>query len=275
MYCDKNKIYTKQAVIVNLHGGGFVAGDKKYRDSFSKFCLNYNVKVLNANYGLAPYRNLTQILKELISLFYWIKCNSEKYFIDGEKIILCGDSAGAYLATCLIALATNEEYAKAINLPKIDTKIAGAVFFSGIYYPTDSLNKHMILNINHSLWEYLCGEKFIDIESCKKHKLYNCINVGEYITKNFPPTFVSYSTTDIFCQGNAEKLIKCFDELQIPYQAVHAKKAMHDWQENMFTKSAKLTLAHFDKYMTDILADNVITENNSTITISRGKLSNN
>ncbi len=265
LYCDKNKKTTKQAVLVNLHGGGFVAGDKKYRKSFSEYCLTLNVKVININYSLAPTHNLTQILEELVCLFDWIKNNSEKYFIDMDKIILCGDSAGAYLAACLIALSTNNEYAKAINLPKIDTKIIGAVFFSGVYYPTDSLDKHMVLNINHSLWSYLCGEKFIDVETCKKHKLYNYINIGDFITNEFPPTFVSYSTTDIFCKGNGEKLISKFESLQIPYRAVHSKNAMHDWQENMFTKSAKRTLEHFSNYITDLLMENINKDNNSII----------
>lgn len=272
LYCNKNSQNLLQPVLINLHGGGFVAGDKKYRKSFSEYCTKFNIKVLNINYGLAPNKNLIEILDNLTFLFDWIKSNSQTYGLDNQKIILCGDSAGAYIAACISALCISEEYASAINLSKIDTKIIGNIFFSGIYFPTDSLDKHMVLNINHSLWGYLSGEKFVDTATCQKHNLYNKINIGDFVTKDFPPTFVAYSVTDIFCKGNGEKLIEKLKENNIPYYSVCSANNMHDWQENMFTKSAKLTLKHFDKFMTELLDNNLSNTTNCSINIKNGKL---
>lgn len=272
LYCKKGDLTKKQAVFINLHGGGFVAGDKKYRKSFCEYVINHNVKVINVNYSLAPDCNLLQIINELSVLFDWIKNNADRYGLDKDKIIICGDSAGSYLALCLAALACNSDYAKAINATKIDTKIIGLVLFSGIYYPTDSLSKHMIFGVNHSLWEFLSGEKFVSTDTCKQHPLYNFIDIGNFLTKDFPPIFITHSDKDIFCKGNGQKLVEKLNTMHIPYQEVHSTSDMHDWQENMFTKSAKLTLAQFDNFMTDLLAGNVTSENNRSITICRGKI---
>ena len=272
IYCNKDKQNICEPVLINFHGGGFVAGDKKYRKSFSEYCTKFGLKVLNINYGLAPNHNLIQILQEVISIFDWIKENSKKYNLDTNKIILCGDSAGAYIATCITALTTNEKFANAINLTKIDTKIAGLILFSGIYYPTDSLYTIMPLGINHSLWEYLCGEKFKDCDTCKSYKYYNALNVGEYVTADFPPIFISYSKTDIFCKGNGEKLVNNLKDLNIPFFSVYSITNMHDWQENMFTKSSKMTLKHFDSFMKNLLSEKIDSTQNSSITIKLGKI---
>lgn len=270
IYSNKGAITTPQPVLINLHGGGFVAGDKKYRKSFSAYCTKFGIKVLNVNYGLAPKRNFRQIISEVACLFDWIKLNGEKYCLDSSKIFLCGDSAGAYIAACIAALATNQSYAEAINLPKIDTKISGLILFSGIYFPTTMLDKRMILGINHALWEYLVGEKYVDVAHCSQYKFFKAIDVGNYITDDMPPVFLSYSAADIFCVGNGEKYVEQLSKLHIPHYAVHSEINMHDWQENMFTKSAKLTLAHFDKFMNALLdKDKIIST--EQITISRKK----
>lgn len=269
MVIQKGSENVVQPVLVNIHGGGFVAGDKKYRKSFSEYCTKFGVKVLNINYSLAPTANLPQILSELTDIFEWIKTNSQTLCFDQNKIILCGDSAGAYLAVWLCVLANQKVPLNSINLSKIDTKIAGVVLFSGIYFPTQSLEAPMILDINHTLWEYLCGEKFVDFDTCKRHKYFEYLDVGKYVDSNFPPTFVSHSKADIFCGDNGEKLVKKLQECGVPYREVCSQKDIHDWQENMFTKSAKRTLEHFDKYMTDIVADIVTNQNNSTISIEK------
>ncbi len=273
LWADKNQIQNKQPILINMHGGGFIAGDKKYRKSFSQYCLKFNVKVLNVNYGLAPKRNLTEIINELTDIFKWIENNKEKYHLDSDKIILCGDSAGAYFAACCATMSLNSEYLNGINLSKIEAKIVGLVLFSGIYYPTDSLDKRMILGVNHSLWKYLCGQKFVDIASCQKHPLYNHLNVGEYMTADFPPTFISYSSTDIFCQGNGEKFVQSLKDFNIPYYEVCSADNIHDWQEFMFTKPAKLTLAYFDTFMQALLQGKSI--QNTSVNIVKGKIKSN
>lgn len=274
MYCKEDQYETLQPIFINLHGGGFVAGDKKYRDSFCQYVAGFGFKVLNVNHGLAPTYNLSQMLEQLSQIFVWINNNAKTFKLDTNKILLCGDSAGAYLASCLCLLTTNEDYAKAFNLNKIDAKIKAVTLFSGIYFPTQSFNEKMIFNINHSLWEFMCGDKFVDIETCKKNKYYNLIDSGKFVTSTFPPTFISYADRDIFCKGNGDKMVEILRKNKIPLREVHSITNSHDWQETMSTPASKITFKEYDNFLIDFLNDNIKIENNKTTIISKGKVIN-
>lgn len=270
IYCHKDKVMQKQPIFINIHGGGFMAGDKTYRNSFAKYVANQGFKVVNINYGLAPQYKFPDLIIQIHSLFDWLKANAENYDLDLNKIIVSGDSAGGYFATCMCVLATNNNYAKLFNLSKIDIKISGVALFSGIYYPTHSFNKKMIFNVNQDLWHALCGEKFIDIETCKKNKYYNLLDVADYIT-DFPATFITYSDNDIFCSGNGDKLTALLKQKNIPIREVRSITNGHDWQEKMDLPASKITLKEFEKFLSNFLADNISTENNETTVIKLGR----
>ena len=44
----------KYPVMLYIHGGGFVAGDKKFRRGVSKWYAQTGLYVFNVNYGLCP-----------------------------------------------------------------------------------------------------------------------------------------------------------------------------------------------------------------------------
>lgn len=271
IYCHKANVMQKQPVFINIHGGGFLAGDKSCRNSFSKYVANLGFKVVNINYGLAPKYKLADIIEQLHALLKWLEFNQENFDLDMSKTLVCGDSAGAYLAACMCVLTENEEYAKQFNLTKINAKISGAALFSGIYYPTHAFDKKMIFNLNKELWNGLCGEKYVDIETCKKNRYYNLIDIPSHITKDFPPTFITYSDHDIFCSGNGDKFTNMLKEKNIPVREVHSITNGHDWQEKMQLPSSKVTLKEFEKFLFDFLKDNLNTENNESTIIKLGK----
>lgn len=97
-------------LIINIHGGAFIAGDADTLDTQSdRISKNWNVIVATINYTLAKdgydkgYG--TQEVVDTVKYFY---SHGEEYGIDPEKIIVMGYSAGGYHAMASV-LTLHEE----------------------------------------------------------------------------------------------------------------------------------------------------------------------
>jgi acetyl esterase/lipase len=87
-------------VVMTIHGGGWVVGDKSHFNS--EYAVAFHAQgmiVVNINYRLIT-KGVTYktILTDVKSAVEFIKRNSEKYSIDEKKINLVGYSAGAHIA---------------------------------------------------------------------------------------------------------------------------------------------------------------------------------
>ncbi|MEG2453821.1 MAG: alpha/beta hydrolase, partial [Clostridia bacterium] len=73
--CNKNKY----PVLFYVHGGGFTAGDKKYRRTLAYWYAQNGFFVINVNHGLAPEYKFPSPLQQLVSALNWVVDNAEKY----------------------------------------------------------------------------------------------------------------------------------------------------------------------------------------------------
>lgn len=102
-------------LVIYMHGGGFVAGDKEYvyADDYPdeiKTLLTNNISVATINYRLLETSGETEgVIKCLNSskrALQYIKANAEIFNIDKDNIVLAGNSAGAGTA---LWLGTNDD----------------------------------------------------------------------------------------------------------------------------------------------------------------------
>ena len=90
----------KLPLVINLHGGAFIAGDADTLDTQSdRISASWNVNVVTINYKLLNDRYDKQYAVDEIkdTVKYFIE-NSEKYNIDTDNIFIMGYSAGGYYA---------------------------------------------------------------------------------------------------------------------------------------------------------------------------------
>ena len=90
----------KLPLVINLHGGAFIAGDADTLDTQSdRISASWNVNVVTINYKLLNDRYDKQYTIDEIkdTVKYFIE-NSEKYNIDADNIFIMGYSAGGYYA---------------------------------------------------------------------------------------------------------------------------------------------------------------------------------
>lgn len=101
----------KLPVIVSVHGGGWVYGDKERYQFYCMDLAERGFAVVNFSYRLAPEYKFPASLEDTNSVFTWVLENAETYRLDTEKLFAVGDSAGAHILSLYLDICTNPDYA--------------------------------------------------------------------------------------------------------------------------------------------------------------------
>lgn len=105
----------KLPVIFWMHGGGFIAGDKQYKNPLLSKIAEQGYIVVNINYALAPDFKYPMQLQQIDQAVSFIKRNKHELPIDFNQVIFGGDSAGAQLSSQFTAIQTNESLREDMN----------------------------------------------------------------------------------------------------------------------------------------------------------------
>ena len=98
-------------VIVSVHGGGWVYGDKERYQYYCMSLAQRGFAVVNFSYRLAPEHQFPASLKDTNLAFAWVLKHKDEYGMDMENLFAVGDSAGAQMLSMYADICTNEEYA--------------------------------------------------------------------------------------------------------------------------------------------------------------------
>ena len=119
----------KPALLVYLHGGGFVIGDLETHDEACRLlCRHAATDVLSVDYRLAPEHPFPAALEDTLAALRWARANASAFGVDPARVALGGDSAGANLSAVASRLATQDGSPPAAQLL--------------IYPPTDGVGQH-------------------------------------------------------------------------------------------------------------------------------------
>ena len=127
-------------VLVFVHGGGFVRGNKSDGDIFDNildFYTRHGVLGINVTYRLAPEFGHPAGAEDLAAALRWVRDNADRYGGDADNIVLMGHSAGA------VHVAS---YTFMESLQPADGKdgVVGAVLMSGVYGLDDSESREHV-----------------------------------------------------------------------------------------------------------------------------------
>lgn len=132
------RLSSPRPVLVFVHGGAFVAGDKRtgtspFYDNVMLWAAKNNIVGVNMTYRLAP-RNTWPAAQEDIQLaLNWVRQNVAKWGGDPARIYLAGHSAGA----AHVALYLGNPVFHVVP----GGGLAGAIMLSGLYHtPTAQVN---------------------------------------------------------------------------------------------------------------------------------------
>lgn len=120
-------------VVVFIHGGAWITGDKNYLfglyGSVGRAFAKRGVGAAVINYRLTPDVAHPGHIQDVAKAFAWVKKNIKKHGGNPEQMFVSGHSAGGHLAALL---STDEQYLKAEGCCCKDVK--GALCLSGVYY---------------------------------------------------------------------------------------------------------------------------------------------
>ncbi len=190
LYLPKN-IEHKVPVIIWIHGGGFIAGGKDGTKNWSKMFADAGYAVAAVDYEYAPEisypeqpRQIQEFIKELK------KRADEGLPIDINRVYLAGDSAGAHIAAQCALCATNPDFGNEIGIKSElhSDELKGTLLYCGPY------NIEMIFSLDNKFAQFIFGKigwAFFGTPRWRKNHMLKTTTVKDYVTSEFPPSFIT------------------------------------------------------------------------------------
>ena len=126
-------------VLVFLHGGGFIRGDKADREQVGHYFARHGVLTIVPNYRLGPTHQWPAGAQDVSSVLAWARAHVAAYGGNPDHIVLAGESAGAaHVAAATLVSRFH---------PAEGLRIAGAFLISGVYNVELELRARSQLNI--------------------------------------------------------------------------------------------------------------------------------
>ena len=114
----------ERPVLIVLHGGGFIRGDKSQRANLGIWGARAGFIVLLPNYRLAPEQRWPSGPEDVVAAWRWAQEHARALGGDPRRVVLLGESAGA-------AHVAAASLCRTFQPP--DWQVAGAALLSGPY----------------------------------------------------------------------------------------------------------------------------------------------
>lgn len=210
VYRPKGTVGKKLPVIMIVHGGGWVYGDKGVYQFYGMSLAQKGFAVVNFTYRLAPEFKFPAGIVDVNTVAKWIMDNQERYDFDVDHIYAVGDSAGGQMLA---------DYATIVSNPKFAS-----------YFPFDVPEGFSFKAVGLN-----CGVYTLDADP-ETNKLDNALITGEllanhgtpeeimmlnpipFMTKDFPPAYIMTAKGDVVVKPDqADALVARLEELGVDY----------------------------------------------------------
>ena len=208
LYRPKDK-EGKLPVLLNIHGGAWVYGDKKVYAPYCMYLAAQGFAVVNASYRLAPKHTFPAPLEDVGSIMEWVVTNAKQYHLDLRNLFFVGDSAGAHLPTAYTAIQLNSDYAKEFPKITVSPKFVpkALVLNCGVFDMEGEVERRGTL-LTLFLTDILGAKP--TTSSIKK------MSPVRYITPDFPPVYLATSNGD-FLRKHSHRLKEVLEQKQIDF----------------------------------------------------------
>ena len=194
-------------VIVSVHGGGWVYGDKTVYQFYCMSLAQRGFAVVNFSYRLAPENKFPAQLEDTNTVFRWVLDHSDEYGFDPKHIFAVGDSAGANILGLYAAICTDPDYAARFTFQPPKGSVPRAVALNCGQYRAEP--KALPTDLTHLLLRDLLPGRGSPEERAM-------IDVTAHVTNGFPPVFLMTANGD-FLKEQAPLLSRKLEAVGVPF----------------------------------------------------------
>ncbi len=246
----------KHPVILYIHGGGFIAGDKEYRVTNSEYFADKGFFVFNINHRMPPDVALPDNINDCIDALNFLEEIAKFYNIDTDRIIISGDSSGAYETSFIAASVFDDDLRETLQIKKAKFKPAALALMCGLY----NLDKLMDGPAMVGIVPEMCS-MILDFKLDRKMKNHNgyknidYISPVNFINKNWCPVFITWAKEDFMCVDQGEPFADKLEEngVTVYRHMVEGFINNHCYHLNLYTKTAKKCMNTCVNFLYDIL----------------------
>jgi len=264
IYRPKNVSAKKIPVVLYLHGGAWVEGDKiiepdNYVESTILKLVKENYAVISINYRLVNQQiHFPEPIKDTKDAVRWVRKNAEKYNLDAENIGMWGVSAGAHLSL-LTAYTQDHEFIGDPELSKYSAKVNYVIDNFG---PSDmnrllhtrapkpllfvvSLISKKIITLRNKL---IMGITGMNAETDKKQIVEFCKTISPLnYTQNTVPTLILHGNKDkVTPMRHSKRLKKMLRKTNTQHSLIIVKKGNHGFKNTDEAYQIELNKAMVD-----------------------------
>ncbi|EPY05562.1 alpha/beta hydrolase domain-containing protein [Paenibacillus alvei TS-15] len=242
-------------VIIFIHGGGFVMGDKFMPANYSRALASDGFAVISMNYELAPEATLFDQTKQVGEVWSYLQQLAQKYPLDPSRVIFAGSSAGAFLAGEFALIQTNTEYAKLVGIPQLvpTNTIKGLLLYSAPYDITAF--QHSDVNPVQQFMLKRMGWGILGDKNWMNNPKFDVLNLSKYITKDFPPAFVTDGNTNSF-EKQARVFVAALQDKGVQVTSLFfdpaVMKAGHGFQFDMASPASIRSLKQTKEFLKEV-----------------------
>jgi acetyl esterase len=118
-----------------IHGGAFLAGDKREIANYARILAARGYVVVCANYTRAPRAHFPVPVRQAGRASAWLVAHADELGVDADRVVLAGDSAGATIAALLATAVVDAGQARRLGvdvaLPR--SALRGLLLWCGAY----------------------------------------------------------------------------------------------------------------------------------------------
>ena len=254
----------KLPVVLNIHGGGFVMGDKKYRYGISCWWASKGYIVYNISYRLSPDVYFPENLVDLTDALNYLKVLAKDYPMDLDKLVITGDSSGGYSACYLTALCFNDKLREeiveksGIEIAACQLKPALCAPCCGIYDVVTLLKQKLPFKLVPVTATTYTGFKLADdLSNIKDYPLYDYMSPINFVTRDWCKVFMIWTWSDMICIDQGKPMFNAIcrkiGKKNIGYYTSDGITNNHCFHLNQATKESKKALAALEAFAADAL----------------------
>lgn len=215
-------------LVVHIHGGGWVGGDRK--NCSSTWLTQHGYAVASIEYRMSSESLFPAQIHDCKGAIRWLRAHAKEYSVDASTIVVIGTSAGGHLVAMLGTSGgvNSLEGLTGGNLSQ-SSHVQGVIDYYG---PSDFVLRSKFQptktdDPNGSVHKLIGGPVADNMEKAA------FASPVTYLTKEDPPMLIFHGDADkVVYLRQSEHLNKLAQKLDVPSKLVIKKGAGHGWKRD-------------------------------------------